>query len=186
MRPPFNRASRQDRGDRWGYCRPHFAVTAVVLILAHLALVPVHAQDTLLNQARAHMADGNPQAAYDLLSSQEASLAGDPGFDYLLGIAAMDGGRLTYSIFAQERVLAVEPDNLLARAEIARVYLMLGEVRTSQQEFETLSKSEDLPSAARSIVEGFFAGQDGSHAGLAYETSIPGNSINGAAAFEKD
>ena len=134
MGPPVNRASRQDSGGRWGYCRPHFAVTAVVLILAHLALVPVHAQNTLLNQARAHMADGNPQAAYDLLRSQEASLAGDPGFDYLLGIAAMDSGHLTHSVFALERVLAVEPDNLLARAEIARVHLMLGELRTSQQE----------------------------------------------------
>ncbi len=153
MRPPVSRASRQHRGGRWGYCRPHFAVIAVVLILAHLALVPVHAQNTLLNQARAHMADGNPRAAYDLLRSREASLAGDPGFDYLLGIAAMDSGHLTHSIFALERVLAVEPDNLLARAEIARVYLMLGELRTSQQEFETVSKSEDLPPAARNTVE---------------------------------
>ena len=100
--------------------------------------------------------------------------------------AATDSGHLTHSIFALERVLAVEPDNLLARAEIARVYLMLGEVRTSQQEFETVSKSEDLPPAAGNTVEGFFAGQDGSHAGLAYETSIPGDSINGAATFKKD
>ena len=35
-------------------------------------------------------------------------------------------------------------------------------------------------------VEGFFAGDDGSHAGLAYKTSIPGDAINGAAVFTKD
>ena len=166
-----------------------------------------------------------------------ANLAGDPGFDYLLGIAAMDSGHLTHSIFAPERVLAVEPDNLLARAEIARVYLMLGEVRTSQQEFETVSKSEnlvadfgkgtvvlnmdmtvngtnyvttDLPmslgspdvftfsgsgstispacvSSCFTNVEGFFAGDDASHAGLGYKADISGaDYINGAAAFKKD
>ena len=71
----------------------------------------------------------------------------------LLGIAAMDSGHLTHSIFALERVLAVQPDNVLARAEIARVYLMLGEVRTSRQEFETVSRSDDLPPAARNTVE---------------------------------
>ncbi len=153
MRSPESRASRQDRGGRQGCPRSHVAVVAVLLILAHLAPVSVYAQGSLLNRARAYMADGNPQAAYDALTPHESSLAGDPGFDYLLGIAAMDSGNLTHSIFALERVLAVEPDNVLARAEIARVYLMLGELRTSRQEFETVSKSADLPPAARNTVE---------------------------------
>jgi len=153
MRPPISRASRQDRGGRWGRWRPHFAVAAILLLSAQLALVPAWAQNSLLDQARAHMADGDAGAAYDLLAPHEPSLAGDPGFDYLLGIAAMDSGHLTHSIFALERVLAVEPDNVLARAEIARVYLMLGEVRTSRQEFETVSRSDDLPPAARNTVE---------------------------------
>ena len=39
-----------------------------------------------------------------------------------------------------------------ARAEIARVYLMLGELRTSQQAFATVSKNEDLPPAAQPIA----------------------------------
>jgi hypothetical protein len=99
------------------------------------------------------MADGNPQGAYELLAAHESDLAGDPGFDYLLGIAAVDSGHLTHSVFALERVLAVQPDNVLARAEIARVYLMLGEVGTSRQEFETVSKSESLPPAARKAIE---------------------------------
>ena len=99
------------------------------------------------------MADGDAQAAYEVLTPHESSLAGDPGYDYLLGIAAMDSGHLTHSVFALERVLAVQPDNVLARAEIARVYLMLGEVRTSRQEFETVSSADDIPPAARNTVE---------------------------------
>lgn len=153
MRPPLSRASRLDRGGRCWRRRLHVAALAVLLSFAHFAHTPAYAQNTLLNQARAHMADGNPQAAYDLLATHESALAGDPGFDYLLGIAAMDSGHLTHAVFALERVLAVQPDNVLARAEIARVYLMLGEVRTSRQEFATVSKSEDLPPAARNTVE---------------------------------
>ncbi len=153
MRSSESRVSRQHRGRRQGRVRFHVAVVAVLLIVAHLAPVSVYAQSSLLNRARAYMADGNPQAAYDVLTPHESSLAGDPGFDYLLGIAAMDSGNLTHSVFALERVLAVEPGNVLARAEIARVYLMLGELRTSRQEFETVGKSEDLPPAVRNTVE---------------------------------
>ncbi len=50
-------------------------------------------------------------------------------------------------------MLAVQPDNVLARAEIARVYLMPGELRTSRQEFEAVSSAGDLPPAARNTVE---------------------------------
>jgi hypothetical protein len=153
MPPPVNLASRQDRGGRRGRWRQHVIVAAVLVVLAHFAHAPAHAQNSLLNQARALMADANPQGAYDVLTPHESELAGDPGFDYLLGVAAMDSGHLTHSVFALERVLAVQPDNVLARAEIARVYLMLGEVGTSWKEFETVSKSTDLPAAARNTIE---------------------------------
>jgi len=56
---------------------------------------------------------------------------------------------LTHSLFALGRVLAGQPENVLARAGIARVYLMLAGLRTSRQEFQTVSNSEELlPSAA--------------------------------------
>ena len=153
MRPPTSRASRQDRGGRWGRWCPRLAIIAVLALSAQLLPAHAWAQGSLLDRARALMADGDAQAAYELLVPHEPELAGDPGFDYLLGIAASDSGHLTHSVFALERVLAVEPDNVLARAEIARVYLMLGEVRTSQREFETVSRRDDIPPAARNTIE---------------------------------
>jgi len=153
MRPSVSRASRQTRGGGRGRWHKHVIVAAVLVVLARLAFAPAYAQGTLLNQARALMADGNSQGAYELLAAHESDLAGDAGFDYLLGIAAEDSGHLTHSVFALERVLAVQPDNVLARAEIARVYLMLGEVGTSRREFETVSKSASLPPAARKAIE---------------------------------
>jgi hypothetical protein len=50
----------------------------------------------------------------------------------------------------------------------------------------TVNSSDCISVGCNTTVEGFFAGQDASHAGLAYETSIPGDSINGAATFKKD
>lgn len=91
------------------------------------------------------MADGDPHAGCDALTPHESSLAGAPRRDDRLGIAAMDGGHLTPSVSALERLLAVQPENGLVRAEIARVYLMRGEVRTSQHAFETVSKGQKRP-----------------------------------------
>lgn len=103
------------------------------------------AQGSPLDQARTYMADGDPHAGCDALTPHESSLAGAPRRDDRLGIAAMDGGHLTPSVSALERLLAVQPENGLVRAEIARVYLMRGEVRTSQHAFETVSKGQKRP-----------------------------------------
>jgi hypothetical protein len=50
----------------------------------------------------------------------------------------------------------------------------------------TSNASDCISVGCTTFVEGFFAGSDGSHAGLAYKTQIPGDYINGAAAFKKD
>ncbi|MDX1434768.1 MAG: tetratricopeptide repeat protein, partial [Gammaproteobacteria bacterium] len=110
------------------------------------------AGQALLNRARAQMADADPEAAYQTLAPHEPRFAGDPAFDYLLGIAAFDSGRVTNAVFALERVLAVDPDNVLARAELARAYLVLGERETARREFETVSR-RDIPEEARQAVE---------------------------------
>lgn len=98
------------------------------------------ARNKLLQSADALIKSGKPAEAYALLVPHQSERAGDPGYDYLLGIAALDSGRANEAIFALERVLAVTPDNLQARAEIARAYFATGEVATSQQEFETVQK----------------------------------------------
>jgi FecR protein len=50
----------------------------------------------------------------------------------------------------------------------------------------TTNSSDCISVGCNTYVEGFFAGDDASHAGLAYKTGIPGDYINGAAAFKKD
>jgi outer membrane protein len=112
--------------------------------------------DTLVEQAKTLLAGGDARAAYALLEPHEAERSGDPQFDYLLGIAALDSGRLTRAVFALERVLAVQPDNALARAEIARAYFLLGERDTAKGEFQAVERM-GVPAGARATLQKFLS-----------------------------
>ena len=79
--------------------------------------------------------------AFQLLEPHEQARAGDPAYDYLLGIAAIDSGELTRGVFALERVLAVNPNHAQARAEIARAYFLMGENKVARQEFEQVKQA---------------------------------------------
>lgn len=96
--------------------------------------------DQLTDEAGALLNAGKGSAAYTLLEPQESARAGDTGYDFLLGLAALEVGQNTRAVFALERVLAMEPNHVRARAEIARAYLALGEVETARQEFETVQR----------------------------------------------
>jgi len=98
------------------------------------------ARKKLIVTASEHVKNGRMNEAYILLSPYQSELAGDPEYDYLLGLSAIDIGKVNEAIFALERVLAVNPNHLQARAEIARAYLAAGEVNASKQEFETVQK----------------------------------------------
>lgn len=80
-------------------------------------------------------------SAYALLKPLEPDYAGEPRFDYLLGLAALEAGKNTESVFAFERCLAVDPLNGLCRVQIARAYYRLGETENARNEFYTVRKS---------------------------------------------
>ncbi len=64
---------------------------------------------------------------------------------------------MTQGVFALERVLAVEPTNDLARAEIARAYFILGERETARQEFTTVQQSGQAPDEAIDTINKYLA-----------------------------
>ena len=77
---------------------------------------------SLLARAESLLADGRADQAFGLLSASELQLAGNPYFDYLLGVAALDTGRLSEAVFSLRRALAVQPSFAGARLELARAY----------------------------------------------------------------
>ncbi|MBI4989617.1 MAG: DUF560 domain-containing protein [Rhodocyclales bacterium] len=107
--------------------------------------------DAVTDNARALLDRGDAKAAFALLEPLEPQRAGDPDYDFLLGLAALEVGKNTNAVFALERVLAVDPNHVRARAEIARAYLALGETKTAKQEFESVRKQGVPPEVAATI-----------------------------------
>lgn len=125
--------------------------------LVLLALSSAAAADGVIEQARDLLNSKQAASAYELLAPLGEEHAGEPDFDYLLGIAALDSGRPGLAVFALERVLAVKPDDALARAEIARAYYALSEYQTSRQEFENAKANGEIPAAARDTMDRYLA-----------------------------
>ena len=123
--------------------------TIVVLLLAFLSKAAL--ADALTAQAGSLLDQGRAAEAYAVLEPQEAARAGDAEFDLLFGIAALDIGQHTRGVFALERVLAVQPGNSRARAEIARAYLALGETAVAKREFESVQKQGVPPEVSATI-----------------------------------
>ena len=114
--------------------------TCLAGLLFWVLLSPGVRADVLTEQAKGLLDAGKSAQAFALLDVQESTRAGEVMFDFLLGLAALDVGQNTRAVFALERVLAMEPNNVRARAEIARAYLALGETETARKEFETVQK----------------------------------------------
>lgn len=129
---------------------------ATAVLLASLSF-PAAAQsqspqgDAALSRARALIEAKDARGALDLLSPLEAQRAGQPEFDYLLGMALLDAGDAQAAVFALERVVAVQPDNLAARTELARAHFTLGENERAKREFQRVRKGRIPADAAASI-----------------------------------
>ena len=112
--------------------------------------------DELTDKAKGLLAAGKASEAYQLLEPAEAKRAGEVDYDFLLGISALEAGQNTRAVFALERVLAMDPNNARARAEIARAYLALGETKTAAQEFETVQR-QGIPADVSMTVDRYIA-----------------------------
>lgn len=109
------------------------------------------AVDELVMQGAQLVKAGKGKEAYALLELQEEQRAGDKDFDLVFALAALDVGQNTRAIFALERVLAIDPDNVRARAEIARAYFSVGETQAAKAEFENAKKLGVPPDVAPTI-----------------------------------
>ncbi|MDO4906144.1 MAG: tetratricopeptide repeat protein [Lautropia sp.] len=106
----------------------------------------------LLNQARA-LLPYDPQTAYELLEPHTWDYAGSRDFDYLLGLAALESKRPGEAVTALERVLMQYPDDIPARTDIVRAYLMLKEHQTAEQELRQLMDTPGLPDETQRSIQ---------------------------------
>ncbi len=112
---------------------------------------PQAALERLLKNISTLINQGKAEQAYALLKPLEFIYAGNEHFDYLLGMAALDSGRPDMATFALERVLAVNPDHLAARLEMARAYYQLGDFQRARTEFTAILKQNPSPASKRNV-----------------------------------
>lgn len=128
---------------------------AALLVFSGLALSistvapAVAAVDEVVRNAMALDAAGKAKQAYEALAPLTAQRAGDPDFDYALGLAALNSGHIAQAIVAFQRVLAMQPKNAPARAEIARAYALSGDIETARREFDTVAGDATVPDPVR-------------------------------------
>lgn len=112
-----------------------------------------HAQtDTLVRDAQAALSQGQAQQAYALLEPHEVRRAGEPEFDLALGMAANAAGQFSRAILALERVLAVDPNNTQARAELGRALYGVGDTRAARALLSE-SKLQGIPAVAGESID---------------------------------
>jgi len=124
------------------------------LLVFHLS---AYAADPLLDQARKLIAAKHPDQAYAILAPLQSERAGEPDYDYLLGVAALDSGKAPESVFAFERFLTLNPDNGPARLELARAYYEMGDIQASREEFESVQKQQRIPKLADQAIQNYLS-----------------------------
>ena len=116
------------------------------------ATAVAQAQDAIVDEAAARLAAHDPAAAFAVLVDAESKRAGEPRFDYLLGVAALDSGHVTRAIFALERLVQCSPNNTLGHAELGRAYLAAGDEDGARVELR-LARAGTLPEAASTEID---------------------------------
>jgi outer membrane protein len=165
--------------------RARFCALAFVALATALASVPVFADDPALEHARALLASGNAKQAYAELAPLQDRLTGQPEFDYLLGVAALDSGHNDEAVIAFERVLAVIPNHAGAQMDLARAYYAAGSFDLAEAGFVKLRAANPPPAAQQAIGRYLEAIQARKHQtqagwagfgelGLGYDSNITG------------
>lgn len=134
------------------------ACAAAALAFALFATAgPASAQATdPVASARALIERKDAAAAYALLAPLAGARAGEVEFDYWLGVAALETGRLETAALAFERALDRNPDFDSARLELGRTYLRMGSLDLAELEFRRLL-GRSPNEAGRKALEDYLA-----------------------------
>ena len=130
-----------------------------MLLLATSGMVGAVEPVPEIAQARALLKAGKAAEAYSVLLPLEFYQAGDPGFDYLLGVSALDSGNFNTATLAFERVLAVNPNHAGARMDMARAYFELKDYERSKEQFNVVLKL-DPPPNVKKVAQDYLDGID--------------------------
>jgi outer membrane protein len=125
---------------------------AIVLSVLLAATAPaVLGQPAELGRAQDLVREGKAEEAWRLLSPLERRYAGQPQFDFVLAVAALESGRANLATFILERVIVTDPGHVAARLELARAYFALGDFERAEREFDFVLGT-DPPAQVRALI----------------------------------
>jgi FimV-like protein len=126
----------------------------VCLILASQSVLAASTdREALYAKARDFLANGEAKKAYELLIEKESLWSGRDDYDYLLGVAALDSGEASESVFTLQRLVMRKPGFSGARLELARAYFELGENESARREFEKVLTEDPPPNVVEASNE---------------------------------
>ncbi len=131
--------------------RARWMTALALLALASGGMASAQAPAELLDRARRLLNESNPKQAYMELIKAEPQYAGTVDFDYLLGVASLDSGKIDDAIVAFERVLALKPNHAGAQMDLARAYFTAGSFDLAEAAFRELAASNPPPAAQEAI-----------------------------------
>lgn len=82
---------------------------------------------SVVESATALVQQGRAEEAFRLLDPQEATRAGDPAFDAVMGAAAHAAGHYTRAVMARERLVLAQPGNLGAQVALGQSLNAVGD-----------------------------------------------------------
>ncbi|MBN9411565.1 MAG: DUF560 domain-containing protein [Burkholderiales bacterium] len=141
---------------------PRFRASTLAALLLAAAALPQAAMaqaDATVRDALTMTNTGQSAQAFALLDPLEATRAGDPEFDLVFGIAALESGQYSRSIMALERVLVVQPDNARARAELGRALFAVGDTRAARALLQE-TRDQGVPIAVATTIDEFLTAID--------------------------
>ena len=159
-----------------------------VLICIVCGLYGVTSWSDVPDEIKVLIEQKKPKDAYEL-GLRHPEMMGDPLFDYFFGVAAVEAGRASYGVLALERVLLSNPNDDLARLELARAYFTLGDYQRAREEFEIVKRSRP-PAGVVSTINIYLDAIDRKEGDLKVQYGVYGelgigynNNVNTAAAI---
>lgn len=112
----------------------------------------IHASD--FTRVQKLLENKDTQRAYEILSTDEDHHLGEPEYDVLLGRAALESGHFHEAIFAYERALLIQPNNINARLGLAIAHFRINENERAKELFNT-ALQQNPPEKYRKIIRQF-------------------------------
>ena len=126
-------------------------IIAPLAVLCSALAAPDSAADSLVDDARQRIDQGDAAGALERLMPLADARAGEAEFDYALALALLDAGRSLDATIVFERVLLAHPSFHGARIDLGRAYFNLGRYSEARRELEQAQAAGPPPQAQRVV-----------------------------------